>query len=428
VNIKISGGQVLSGEITPSGSKNSAVAILPATILYKGRVVLENVPNITDVQKLVTILKKLGSTIEWNVEESVMSIDNTNLSFTNLKPEDLGNIRGTSLLWGPMLARFGKIDFTGLPGGCTLGFRTLEPHYQALRDLGVMVTEDNAKVKMDASSAEANTIWLQEMSPTVTENVIMFATSLSGTTKIVGSASEPQVQDLCQMLVESGVKIDGIGSSILEVSGTDHLNLVTHKIFSDHYEIATFIALAAATGGELRINDAMPDLMIGINRVFAKFGVNVKYDGTTAVIEKNQKIKIIEDEGRGILTVRAQPWPALPVDTLPLFIPLALAANGGQVLFHNWMYDAGLFWTSELLKLGANVLVCDPHRVIVNADKKLSGANLEAPYIIRAVVALIMSAMIANGESIITNTDALYRGHPDFAKKLQSLGAIIEEI
>lgn len=427
MNIKVKGGQVLSGEITPSGSKNSAVALIPASIMFTTPVTLSNIPEITDVVKLVAILTKMGSRINWDKAQKTMTIDNSSLNFADLTPEDLGNIRGTSLLWGPMLARWKKISFAGLPGGCTLGFRTLEPHYEAFRDLGVKIDSGTQSVMMDASGAAPADIWLKEMSPTATENAVMLASSLPGKTKINGAASEPQVQDLCLFLQKAGVKITGIGSSVLEVEGGMPLQPVEHKIFSDHYEIATYIALAAATGGALRVNNAMPDLMRYINYVFSKFGVNIRYEGDTAIVDAGTKIVIHEEDGRGLLSIKAQPWPGLPVDTLPLFIPLAIAAEKGEVLFHNWMYDAGLFWTSELLKLGANVVMGDPHRVMIIAGNKLHGATLEAPYIIRAVVAMVMSAMIAEGESTILNAETLYRGHPDFSAKLLSLGASIEE-
>lgn len=428
MDLKIQGRQVLSGEIKPSGSKNSAVALIPASILFKGDVILENTPDITDVQKLVRILKKLGGEVVWDKEKNLLKINNSGLSYLRLGTDDLGDIRGTSLLWGPMLARFKKIDFAGLPGGCTLGFRTLEPHFQALKDLGVKISGGRGDVKMDARRAKPGTVWLREMSPTATENIIMFATSLPGKTKIIGAASEPQVQDLCSLLIKAGLSIRGVGSSILEINGGYEVAPLTHRILSDHYEIATFTALAAATGGKVTIYDSLPDIMDGINWIFGKFGVGIEHKGTTAHVFGPRNLKIVEDEGRGILTVKAQPWPGLPVDTLPLFIPLALAAKNGQVLFHNWMYDAGLFWTSELLKLGANIVMNDPHRVLVTAGNKLHSATLEAPYIIRAVVALIMSAMIAEGESKVLNADALYRGHPDFAKKLQALGARVGEV
>lgn len=428
MNIKVKGGEVLSGTITPSGNKNSAVCLIPASILFTKPVTLENVPDIADIDRLVKIMTKLGSKITWDKKENRMVLDNANLRFENLDHEDLGNMKGTALFWGPMLARFKKVHFQDLPGGCTLGLRPLDAHYEAFKDLGVAVNQDIHSASMNAENAKPNLIWLTEMSVTATENIIMLATSLKGITKIVGAASEPHVQDLCNFLVDCGAKISGIGSSVLEIEGSSagesQLSPVPHRILSDHHEIATFIALAAATGGEIRIKNAIPQHFKYINYIFKRFGVEVKYEGDTAIVEKGQKIDIKSNP----LTIKAQPWPGLPVDILPMFIPLALADGGKQVLFHNWMYESGLFWTSELTKLGANILMADPHRVIVTGGNKLKGANMEAPAIIRAVVAMVMSAMIAEGESYITNADSLYRGHPHFAENLKKLGAKIEEI
>jgi UDP-N-acetylglucosamine 1-carboxyvinyltransferase len=429
VNIKISGGQKLSGVINPSGSKNSVVAVLPSTILLKSPVTLRNVPDITDVTKLVNILQKLGSDIKWDKNTRVMIVDNSHLSFEKVSREDWNEMRGTSLLWGPMLARFGKVDFRGLPGGCTLGFRTLLPHYKAFEDMGVKVKESLDGIVMDAKSAKAGDIWLREMSPTATENAIMFALSLKGTTKIMGAASEPQVQDLCTFLNRAGAKITGVGSSIVYVEGGHELDGIEYTLFSDHYEIATFLALGAITGGRIEVLNSQPELFDHINYIFSRFGIDISYKGNTAIVAAGQKIRIVpEGEGRSFLTVKAQPWPSLPVDLLPMFIPISLKAESGVTLYHNWMYDAGLFWTSELVKLGANIIMCDPHRIITVAGSKLRGSVLEAPYIIRAVVAMVMACMVAEGESTILNADALYRGHPDFAENLQRLGAKIAEV
>lgn len=428
MDIKIQGGQVLSGEITPSGSKNSAVAIIPASILFDKPLTLKNIPNITDVERLVSILEKLGSKITWNKEKQSLYVDNSKLSYSSVSKENVGSMRGTSLLWGPMLARFGKVSFEELPGGCTLGIRPLGPHYDAFKALGVDIRLTLQSVSMDAKTAKSGAVWLTEMSPTVTENAIMLACQLKGTTTIIGAASEPQVQDLCQFLIQAGAKIKGVGSSALIIEGVNNLKSPTeYEIFSDHYEIATFLALGATTGGEIRVNNALPNLFGHIDHVFSKFNINIEYENNIAIIRREQKIKI-NIENNGTLDVKAQPWPGLPVDMLPLFIPIALSAKKGSVLFHNWMYESGLFWTSELSKLGANIIMADPHRVIINAGNKLIGAKLEAPYIIRAVVAMTMCAMTAKGETTILNADALYRGHPNFAKNLQKLGAKIEEI
>lgn len=431
MNIKVQGGQILSGEIYPSGSKNSAVHIIPATLLSDQKVTLENIPNITDVARLVQILQKLGSEILWDQKKGTLSIDNKKVSFEKLTRQDLGNMKGTSLLWGALLARFGRVDFRDLPGGCSLGLRPFEPIYFALRELGTSIKETEKGVVMDLKTDRKEStkqIWLTEMSPTVTSNTIMVASTLKGKTKIIGAASDPQVQDLCRFLVKAGVKITGIGGSILEIEGPATMKEVNHELFSDHYEITTFLALGACTGGEIKIHKVNPELFPSITYEFSKFNVKVSYGADTAFVGGNQKIKITGEFEKKTNIVRAQPWPALPVDLLPVFIPLALAAPSGYILFHNWMYETGLFWTSELTKLGAEIIMCDPHRVIVFGGRKLKGSEMEAPYIIRAVVAMVMSAMIADGESLILNADTLYRGHPNFSENLRKLGARIEEI
>lgn len=428
MDIKVEGKQVLSGEIYPSGSKNSAVALIPATLLFDKPVTLKNIPEITDVDKIISILQILGSKVSWNKEDKTLFIDNSELDFKNLGASDLGNLKGTSLLWGPMLARFKKVDFQDLPGGCTLGFRPLDTHYIAFKDLGVKVIETRNSALMDATDAAASEIWLNEMSPTATENVVMLTTSLPGLTRIIGAASEPQVQDLCEFLIAAGADITGCGTNILEIRGGKKLIPKDHKLYSDHYEITTFIALAAATGGELTVHNALPGKLTNIIQMFDNFGIKIEYKGNAAYVAPHQKIDYKMHCLSRPFSIKAQPWPGLPVDTLPLFIPLALAAKEGQAIFHNWMYEAGLFWTDELIKLGANIMMADPHRVVVTSGNKLSGAKLEAPYIIRAVVALVMAAMLSEGESIILNADAIHRGHPYFVENLKRLGAKIEEV
>lgn len=425
MDLIVKGGQTLSGTITPSGSKNAAVALIPASLLFDKPVTFTNVPDITDVTRLTNVIKALGGKVDWNKDTKTLVIDNSNVNAKGLGRDELGNMRGTALLWGPMLARFGSVNFEELPGGCTLGARPLNPHYDAFASLGVEVNATERSTHMNAGTAKASEIWLTEMSPTVTENIIMLAVTLPGKTVVKGAASEPNVQDLCNFLNTCGANISGIGSSIITIEGGRELRPVEHNIISDHYEIATFLALGAVTGGEVRVANSLPEHFPYINHVFSKFGVNVKYDNDTAYVEANQKIAI--DCKNSALQVKAQPWPGLPVDMLPLFMPLALAAPEHTALFHNWMYESGLFWTSEFQKFGADVLLADPHRVLITGGNKLYSAEIEAPYIIRAVVSLMMAAMIAEGESTILNADAVHRGHPHFVENLRALGAEIKE-
>lgn len=427
MNIKVQGGQVLSGEVYPSGSKNSAVHVIPSTLLIKGKTILKNVPDISDVERLVKIMQKLGSVINWDKEKDILEIDNTHLSFDQLTHEDLGNMKGVSLLWGGLLSRFEKVDFEELPGGCTLGLRSLEPIYKVFKDFGVDIVETEKGVKMYLSQKDTNEIWLTEMSPTATTNLVMLAVSRRGKTRLVGVASEPQCQDVCNFLRSCGAKITGIGSSILEIEGGYPLSAVGYTLLPDHYEITTFLALGAVTGGQIKVHNAIPEHFKMIANEFGKFNIKIEYDGNIAVVGANQEIRITGNFKDKTNLIRPQPWPALPVDLLPMFVPLALASPTGYILFHNWMYESGLYWTSELTKLGAEIIMADPHRVIVMGGRKLKGAEIEAPYIIRAVVSYVMAAMIAEGETTILNADALYRGHPHFSENLKKLGAVIEE-
>ena len=428
MKIIVHGGEALSGEVTPSGSKNSAVAIITASILFKTTLVIEKVPNISDISRIVTILEKLGAKVEWNKETHTMNLDNTNLSFENLTKEDLGNMKGASMLWGAMLGRFNRVHFDLLPGGCTLGVRPVDAHFNVFKDMGVDVIEAGDGVEMDATNAKAKTIWLTEMSPTATANAVMLASTMQAKTTLVGAASEPSVQDLCLMLEKAGVKINGIGSSILDIEGVEEFASITHKMLSDHHEIATFLALGAITGGEIKVHDAMPEHFVMINREFAKFNINIEYEGDTAIVRAGTEIKLKDGKNGYTAIVRAQPWPALPVDMLPLFVPLALKSPNGSALIHNWMYEGGLFWTNELLKFGANVIMSDPHRVLVTGGNALKAANIDSPYIIRAVVAYIMCGLIAKGETTINNADPLFRGLENFVENLNRLGAHVEVI
>lgn len=427
MDVRIRGGKILQGEITPSGSKNSAMAILPASILIEGKVELDNVPAITDVEKIVGVLQRLGAKIEWDKEHRRMVIDNSDLTYTVFRHEDIGNMKGIAMFWGAMLTRFGKVVFEELPGGCTLGARPLDAHFLVFKDLGVKIAIDDNGVSMSADDVVAREVWLEEMSPTATANALMLAASIDGQTTIVGAAAEPSVQDLCNFLVGAGLKIEGIGSSKLVVVGGSRLSETKHRIFSDHIEIATYIALGACQSASLKILDAMPHNFVHIGRQFEKFGVTLEYVGQTCELKMNNG-PILREGLRKTTVIRAQPWPGLPVDTLPLFIPLALACKEGTVMFHNWMYESALFWTGELASFGGNVVLCDPHRVIVTGGNHLHGAEVTAPYIIRAAVSLMMTALLAEGESVIRNIDPVFRGHPTMLETLTNLGADISLI
>ncbi len=428
MNIRVLGKRTLEGTITPSGNKNAVVALIPATILFTDPVTLSNIPDIPDVHKLVAILESLGGKVDWDVEGSKMIIDNSGLTPGNINSETAGGMRGTILLWGSLISRFGSVEVPAKSGGCTLGIRPLGPQFDAFRDMGVIVEADDSGTRFDGSKLKAREVWLSEMSPTITENIIMLATGLSGVTKIVGAASEPHVQDLCNFLVKAGANISGIGSSVLEIEGGHSLSATEFAVSSDHHEITTFLALAAITKGRVEIPNAIPHHFPQILKRFERFGLKVKYDGDTAIMNGDQRIVIPPTFEGPPSSLKAGPWPGFPVDLLPLFIPIALAADEGKIIFHNWMYENGLAWVQELIKMGADVHMSDPHRVLVSGGRQLKGATLEAPYIIRAVIAMLMAALIAEGETTILNADAMYRAHPRFIENLRMLGAEIEEV
>lgn len=426
MDIRIQGRQKLSGKITPSGGKNSAVAVIPATLLVGGVVNLSNVPDITDVEQLVVILESVGSKIDWDRQNGTMKIDNSGVRLGRLGRKGYEKIRGTSLLWGPVLGRFRKLNFDDIPHGCSLGKRPLDAHYKAFRDLGVRVEESARRVEMRADKPQPGNIWLSETSPTATENAVMFAVTLPGTTTITGAASEPQVPDTCNFLKKAGAKIDGIGSNNLTIQGGYPLHGVDYRLLSDHYEIATFLAIGAMTGGKVQVSNYEERYFTAINYEFSKVGVKIVVSGNTATAVRDVTIP---DDRFSPIMIKPHPWPGLPVDLLPLYIALALSQSSRRsYLFHNWMYEGGLFWALELQKFGANITLCGPHRVLINTGGLLSGATVASPYIIRAAVALVLVAMIAEGTSIILNADALRRGHPRFVENLRHLGAKIEEV
>ncbi|NTV31199.1 UDP-N-acetylglucosamine 1-carboxyvinyltransferase [candidate division WWE3 bacterium] len=424
MDVRVVGGRQVRGTVRPHGAKNAIVAQIPATVLFDTPVTLRNVPDITDVRQQLTMLEALGSRITWDQASGVLTIDNSGLSvdrFGDLAPSMM---RGTTVFWGPLVSRFGSIRFRTEPLGCSLGARPMIAHYQMLEDLGVDVRVTDNGVQLDQRDTQPRSIWLYEASPTATESAILRALSLKGTSTIDNAACEPHVQDLCRMLVSAGASINGIGTNRLFVHGQPQLNSVEHRIVADHCEVTTFLAIAAIAGGELRVEDAVPEHMGFIRKVFRLFGIEIRYEGDTAIIDAGQQVRI--NSNQAPLTLKCHPWPALPVDLLPLFIPMALAAHRGQVLFHNWMYERGLRWVDELSKLGGNIMTADIHRVLVTGGNRLVGTTLVAPDIIRATVAMVMAGLIAEGETLIKHADYLDRGHPEFDHNLRAIGLDIK--
>jgi UDP-N-acetylglucosamine 1-carboxyvinyltransferase len=422
----IHGGRPLSGTITPSGNKNSVLPILCASLLTDAPVTLRNVPNITDVEKLVTFFAEQGSKVAWDRAAGTVTLNHSGFDARRLNGELPAGMRSSVLLFAPLLHRMKKLSLPTSAKGCSLGIRELDPHLEILEQLGARITRGQDLKLSLAGRFRGARHWPDYMSVTATENFVMAAVLAEGESVLLNAASEPHVQDVCAVLAAMGAKIDGLGTSQLTVTGVKALKGGTFTINTDHHEVVTFLALGAITGGEVRVRHSLPHHFDLINRSFAKLGVKVEYDGDTAFVRKKQKLVVSEPFTSNLLPkIEAAPWPYFPVDLLPCMIALSVRA-AGTVMFWNKVYEGGFTWMSELSKFGAHVVVSDPHRITVFGDRPLRPTTVEAPYIIRAAVALYMVAASIPGKSVVKNADTIRRAHPKFVENLRSLGAEVE--
>ena len=422
----VNGGKPLSGTIIPSGNKNSALPILCATLLAGEPMRLLNVPAITDLEKLVEFFTAQGSRITWDKAKGEMRVDHATFDAARLRGEMPAGMRSTVLLFAPLLGRMKKIIVPTGAEGCSLGIRELDPHFEILKALGAVITQDKALTLTLAGRYRGTRHWQDYMSVTATENFVMAAVLAEGVSTLINAASEPHVQDLCAMLNAMGAKIEGVGTSMLHIEGVKQLRGGTFAINSDYHEIVTFLALGAITGGEVRVERSLPQHFDLITRSFGKLGVTIGHEGTTAVVRRGQRLGVAPTYTPNLLPkIEAAPWPYFPVDLLPCMIALSVRAPG-EIHFWNKVYEGGFTWLSELAKFGAHVVVCDPHRVIVFGDKPLRPAVVEAPYIIRAAVALYMVAASIPGRSVVRNAGIIQRAHPRFVENLRALGAEVD--
>lgn len=422
----VRGGNKLQGEITPAGNKNSVLPILCATLLTDETVTLHNVPDLLDVSKLIEKMVSLGSIVDWDKESQTLKINNSDFS------KDLGEdgfplgMRGSVLLLGPLASRMRKLEVTSSIGGCSLGIRELDPHLDVLKVLGAKITSTNRLVIETPNGLKGGDIWADYMSVTTTENFIMAAALAEGTSTMTNAASEPHVQDLCNFLVSMGANIENIGSCKIIIHGVEKLHGTEFRVSSDHHEITTLLALGAMTGGQVKVNDAEPEFFPLINKSFEKLGVNIQYENDTALVKRNQKLEVLQPYTQNLLQkIEAAPWPYFPADLLPLMIALAVKSEG-SMMFWNKLYEGGFLWIPEMIKFGAHIVMCDPHRIITYGNKPLKPAVVNAPDIIRATVALLMVALTIDGESTIKDADTIKRAHPNFIENLNKLGADIE--
>jgi UDP-N-acetylglucosamine 1-carboxyvinyltransferase len=425
-DLVVNGGKPLSGTITPSGNKNSVLPILCATLLTNEPVTLKNVPDITDLDKLVTFFESQGSRIDWDRTSGVMRVDHSSFRSTLANAELPQDMRSTVLLYPSLLHRMGKITIRTNAKGCSLGVREIDPHLDVLSALGAAVEPGDPLVISSAGGFKGARHWLDYMSVTVTENFAMAASIAKGSSTLINAASEPHVQDLCKALVAMGARITGIGTSMLSVEGVAALHGAVIEIGTDYHEVTTFLALGAITGGEVSVLNSVPQHFDLITRSFHKLGVTVTHDGTTATVHRNQARVIETPYTTNLLPkIEAAPWPYFSVDLLPLLIALSTRCQG-TIHFWNKVYENGFSWMPELAKFGAHVLVSDPHRIVVFGNTPLRPAVVDSPYVIRAAVALTMVAASIPGRSVVRNAEIIKRAHPRFVENLRSLGAELE--
>jgi UDP-N-acetylglucosamine 1-carboxyvinyltransferase len=419
----IEGGIPLNGSVIPSGNKNAALPILAATLLTDKPVTLHNLPNIGDVQTMLTLLEDLGAEVQ-PLDNHSVTIQAKTIHSTRPDPRLFSQIRGSLTLLGPMLARAGQIELT-LPGGDRIGKRRIDTHLQALGALGAQA-KFNDRFAMHTTGLRGNNIWLDEASVTGTENAIMAACLAQGKTTIRNAASEPHVQELCHLLKSMGAQIEGIGSNMLFIEGRECLEGGEWTIGPDFMEVGSLIGLAAVTGGQMLIKNAAPEHLGMIRLAFRRLGVHIEIRGGDVFVPSDQHLEIVDDLGGAVPKIDDAPWPGFPTDLLSIALVVATQARG-TVLIHEKMFDSRLYFVDRLIAMGARIILCDPHRAVVVGPSPLHGETLHSPDI-RAGMALLIASLCASGESVIHNIHQIDRGYERIDLKLQSLGAQIERV
>lgn len=417
----IEGQVALHGEVTPSGNKNSALPLLAAYLLTREPVTLHNLPDISDVQSLMELLAQMGVSFERLAPHS-WRIQAAELHANKLDPELCRRMRASILLAGPMVAREGHIILP-TPGGDVIGRRRVDTHMLALRAMGAQVTYHRS-FDISARHLVGADILLDEASVTATENAVMAAVLAKGRTTLRNAASEPHVQELCHFLNLLGANIIHIGSNVLKIEGVDHLHGGEFTLGADYLEVASFIGAAAVTGGSIRIRNVQPEHLAMCRLVFQRLGLTWKVEASDILVPDKQKMEIEQDLGGAIPEIKTNVWPAFPTDLTSIAITIASQAEG-TVLFHDWMFPGRMYFTDKLVGMGARIILCDPHRVIVQGKNVLDGESLESPDI-RAGMALILAALAARGTSTIRNIVQIDRGYERIDEKLKLLGAKIE--
>ncbi len=420
----IKGGIPLSGEFTPSGNKNAALPLLAACLLTTDPVTLHNIPNILDVQTMLRLLQSLNVKVD-QIAPTSYRLDASDIRPAELDPKLCQNIRASILLAGPLISRVGEL-YLPPPGGDIIGRRRVDTHCLAFSHLGVKTNYIDNQFHFDSKKLLGAEILLDEASVTATENAIMACVLADGETTIRNAASEPHIQELCQFLNILGAKIKNIGSNTIRVIGVNELQGGEFTIGPDYLEVVSFIGASVVTKGSIRIKNAGVKHLDMIELVLRRLGIHWETIGDDIFVPDKQKLEITPDLGNAIPEISVMPWPAFPTDLMSIAIVIATQSKG-SILFHDWMYPSRMFFTDKLVSMGAQIVLCDPHRCIVQGPTQLSGENLDSPDI-RAGMALVLAALSAKGESIIRNVSQIDRGYQDIEEKLKNLGADIERI
>jgi UDP-N-acetylglucosamine 1-carboxyvinyltransferase len=432
-SFEIEGGRILKGELVPQGAKNEALQVICAVLLTNETVTIHNIPDILDVNNLIDLLGQLG--VETNrIDRHTCQFKAANIDLTYLQTSDFkkraSSLRGSIMMMGPLLARFGKAYFPK-PGGDKIGRRRLDTHFYGFEKLGAKFyfNPDEIFYTVEAANLKGTYMLLDEASVTGTANIVMAAALTPGTTSIYNAACEPYVQQLCRMLNEMGASIQGIGSNLLTINGVGKLNGCNHTILPDMIEIGSFIGLAAMTGSEITIKNCRIDQLGIIPFAFGRMGIQMEFRNDDIYIPAQSSYEIETFIDGSIMTIADAPWPGLTPDLLSVFLVVATQARG-SALIHQKMFESRLFFVDKLIDMGARIILCDPHRATVigmNKETPLRASVMTSPDI-RAGVALLIAAMSAQGKSVIHNIEQIDRGYQNIDQRLNQIGANIKRV
>ena len=430
-SFEVIGGKSLKGTLTPQGAKNEALQVLCAVLLTEEKVTISNVPDILDVRKLLELLRGLGVKVR-KIRPNTFNFTAKDIDLKYYHSAEFHknaqHIRGSVMLIAPLLARFGRASLPK-PGGDKIGRRRLDTHLLGFQKLGAKFKYEGEKFFLTAKKLKGTYILMDEISVTGTANVVMAAVLAKGTTQIYNAACEPYLQQLCSMLNSMGAKISGVGSNLLTIEGVDSLGGTKHQILPDFIEIGSFIGLAAMTQSEITIKDCRVDMLGNTLQVFRRMGIKLQVKGDDIYIPKQKTYNVQNFIDGSILTIYDSPWPGFTPDLMSIILVMATQANG-SVLIHQKMFESRLFFVDKLIDMGAQIILCDPHRATViglNRKSQLRGIRMSSPDI-RAGVALLIAALSAKGKSVIDNIHQIDRGYQDIDKRLNAIGAQIKRV